>query len=295
MTMTQRWLSVAAVAAIALGALFAAAPVQAELTFPTVADLEEGDLFKTADSSTVYYFGLDEKRYGFPNESTFFTWFDDFDSVQTITNDEMNLIPFAGMVTYFPHFDGQEDTRLLEITGHDKVYVSIGLGMIVAVESDDDAEALFGADWADRVDHLPDVFVSHYIVTAGDIDEDSEFEELPEDGYTISDDMELTAPVGVMIYTDPDRFAATEEGSDCGEDYCAYNEATVTQGDTIKFVHLAGEEEIIVREENNEWTTGYMAADEIVVLTVNSEPGDYFFYGNGDEDFIGILTVEEAE
>ncbi len=299
MTMTRQLIAGLTAFALLLGAMFAALPAYAEdgeLDFPSVADLEVGDLFKTADVSTVYYFGEDEKRYGFPNENTYFTWYDDFDDVVTITTEEMNLIPFAGMVTYFPHWDGMTDTGLLEIAGHEKIYVSLGYGLLVAVESDDDAVELFGDDWADRVSLLPDVFVSHYTVTAGDIDGDSEFEEIPEDGYTISDDKELSEPVGVMIYTDPLRFAVSDE-SVCDEDYCAYNEVTVTQGDTIKFVNYT-EEEIRVRETDNEWTTGPMAVEDIVVLTVNNDPGEYTFWGeseDGLEEFFGTLTVEEAE
>ena len=141
MVMTKRIVVGVILATLVLATVAAAIPTQAQeaydgLIFPSVADLQEGDLFKTADVSTVYYFGADEKRYGFPNESTYFTWYDDFDSVVTISTDEMNLIPFAGMVTYFPHWDAQEDTRLLEITGRDQVYVSLGLGMLIAVESD---------------------------------------------------------------------------------------------------------------------------------------------------------------
>jgi len=252
-----------------------------------------GDLFKTSDSSTVYYFGQDEKRYGFPNESTYFTWFEDFDSVVTITNAEMNLIPFGGMVTYFPHFNGQQDTRLLEIVGHDNLYISIGAGLLVGVEDEVAAVQHFGSNWADRVDVLPDVFVSHYTVTGTVIDKHSEFETLI-DYYTISDDKALASPSGVMIYTDPLRFAATEEGSGCGEDYCAYNEATVETGGTIKFVNYA-DEDVTVREENNRWTTGVMEQGDIVVLTVDVDPGTYSFYGNGDLDFVGELTVEATE
>ena len=93
-----------------------------------------------------------------------------------------------------------------------------------------------------------------------------------------------------MIYEDPLRFAVSDE-SVCDDDYCAYNELTVEQGDTIKFVNYA-EEEVRVREENNEWTTGPMGTEDVVVLTVDSEPGEYYFYGNSDDDIVGILTVE---
>jgi len=288
--MTQRLISTTALITLLFGSLAFAYPASAELDFPSVADLQGGDLFKTSDSSTVYYFGEDEKRYGFPNESTYFTWYDDFDGVVTVTGDEMNLIPFGGMVTYFPHFNGQQDTRLLQILGREHLYVSIGDGLLVGIEDETAAVQHFGSNWADRVDTLPDVFVSHYTVTGTVIDKHSVFDQLM-DEYTITDDKGLTSPVGVMIYADPLRFAATQEGEDCGEDYCAYNEATMERGNTIKFVNYS-QEEVTVREENNRWTTGVMEPGDIVVLTVDVDQGTYSFYGNGDMDVVGELTVE---
>lgn len=290
MTTTYRTISVLFGVALALGAIFTALPASAALDFPSVADLEEGDLFKTADSSTVYYFGQDERRYGFPNENTYFTWFEDFNDIATVTNEEMNLIPFGGMVTYFPHFNGLQETRLLQIAGHEHLYVSIGDGVLVGIKDETAAVQHFGSHWSDRVDALPDAFVPHYTVTGTVIDKHSQFDQFI-DSYTISDDKGLAASTGIMIYTDPLRFAATEEGSDCGEDYCAYNEATITSGDTIKFVNYS-DETVSVREENNRWTTGPMSAGDIVVLKIDVDPGTYSFYGNGDLDFIGELTVE---
>ena len=59
-------------------------------------------LIRTTDSSTVYYCGTDGGRYYFPNESTFFSWYESFDDVTYVTTDAMASVPLKGLVTYKP-------------------------------------------------------------------------------------------------------------------------------------------------------------------------------------------------
>jgi len=262
---------------------------QAALSFPSVANLNPGDLIKSSNSSTVYYFGTDEQRYGFPNEKTYFTWYDDFDDVQTIAVSEMNLIPLAGMVTYNAQFGSTISTSLLKSQWSSTVYVPIGNGMLAALKSESTAKSLFGSDWKSYVDDLPDAFVPLYTILGGNLTSSNTFEK--EYHYTISDDKEIGDVTGVMMYVSPLRFAASDESVDCGKNYCAYNVVTVNQGDTIKFVNYA-ENGLTVREANNRWTTGEMDAEDIVVLTIADRPGTYYFYADEDDDMIGKLIVK---
>ena len=55
-----------------------------------------------ASLPTVYYLGTDGKRYGFPNETTFKTWYSNFDSVVTITDLELANIAGGGIVSFRP-------------------------------------------------------------------------------------------------------------------------------------------------------------------------------------------------
>jgi uncharacterized repeat protein (TIGR01451 family) len=50
----------------------------------------------------VYYYGTDGKRHAFPSDKVFFTWYADFNAVQTVTSDEMAHLPLGKNVTYRP-------------------------------------------------------------------------------------------------------------------------------------------------------------------------------------------------
>src|SRR5574337_78783 len=79
---------------------------QGGLTFP----VSDGDLIKIPDDgnpntlsdTAVYYYALDGKRYVFPNEKVYYTWYPDFSKVKIIPIDQMSLIPIGGNITYKP-------------------------------------------------------------------------------------------------------------------------------------------------------------------------------------------------
>ncbi|MEY4744266.1 MAG: hypothetical protein RL272_211, partial [Candidatus Parcubacteria bacterium] len=82
-----------------------------------------GSLVK-ASLPAVYYVGQDGKRYVFPNEKTFKTWYSDFSSVVTITDSELAAMTIGGNVTYKP------GTRMVKITTDPKVYAVDHNGML---------------------------------------------------------------------------------------------------------------------------------------------------------------------
>src|SRR5512145_2483213 len=74
------------------------------LAFPVsaqAATLNAGDLIK-ASGPAVYFYAADGKRYVFPDEKTYFSWFVDFSSVKTITDSELAAITIGGNVTIRP-------------------------------------------------------------------------------------------------------------------------------------------------------------------------------------------------
>src|SRR3989338_9496783 len=75
-----------------------------------------GDLIKMAGLSSVYYLAADGKRYVFPNESTYFSWYSDFSGVITIPQSELESYPLGANVTVRP------GTKLVKITTNPKVY-----------------------------------------------------------------------------------------------------------------------------------------------------------------------------
>ncbi|MCE9585924.1 hypothetical protein K8R04_01230 [Candidatus Uhrbacteria bacterium] len=133
---------------VGIGSL--ALPSMASAAFP-------GQLIK-ASGPAVYYFASDMKRYVFPNEKTYFSWYMNFNSVQTISDSELASYPIGGNVTIRP------GTNLVKITTDPKVYAVSPNGVLHWVESEALAIALYGASWASRVVDVPDGFFVNYSV-----------------------------------------------------------------------------------------------------------------------------------
>ncbi len=116
-----------------------------------------GDLIK-ASGPAVYYYAADSKRYVFPNEKTYFSWFMDFSAVRTISDTELASILIGGNVSIRP------GSKLVKIQTDPKVYaVTLG-GVLHWVESEAIATSLFGANWAQRVVDVPDSFFVNYTI-----------------------------------------------------------------------------------------------------------------------------------
>jgi hypothetical protein len=134
--------------------------VMSGLTAPMAAkaSVEAGDLIKRADMSAVYYLGADEKRYVFPNEATFKSWYSDFSGVVTISSEELASYPLGANVVVRP------GTKLVKITTDPKVYAVEADGTLRWVQTEEDAIALYGADWASRVIDVADSFFTNYTI-----------------------------------------------------------------------------------------------------------------------------------
>ncbi len=117
--------------------------------------LTAGDLIK-ASGAAVYFYAADGKRYTFPTQSTYTTWFTGFGKVKTITDDELSAIDLAGNVVVRP------GTKLVKITTVKKVFAVGAKGMLYHVADEPTAKALFGDNWAKRVTDVPDGFWTNY-------------------------------------------------------------------------------------------------------------------------------------
>lgn len=116
-----------------------------------------GDLIK-ASGPAVYYYAADGKRYVFPNEKTYFSWYNDFSMVKTISDTELAGIPIGGNVTVRP------GTKLVKIQTDPKVYAVTKCGMLHWIESETIAKSLYGDAWAARVIDVPDAFFVNYTI-----------------------------------------------------------------------------------------------------------------------------------
>jgi hypothetical protein len=118
-----------------------------------------GDLIKMDGLASVYYYAGDGKRYVFPNETTYFSWYSDFSGVKTISQAELEGIDLGKNVTVRP------GTRLVKITTNPNVYAVEPGGKLVKIPDEATAKALFGDMWAKRVSDVPDAFFNNYTIT----------------------------------------------------------------------------------------------------------------------------------
>jgi len=114
------------------------------------------DILIKASGPAVYYYATNGKRYVFPTEKTYKTWFQDYSDVNTISDDALSEIPLGGNVVY------RAGTRLIKIVTDPKVYVVSPNGYLHWMTSEALAIKLYGADWADLVDDVPDAFFTNY-------------------------------------------------------------------------------------------------------------------------------------
>lgn len=265
--------------------LFGLVATAQAVTFPRVADLSIGDLVTSSETAAVYYFGEDEQRYVFPTEHVFYSWYENFDTVKTISHDDLMLIPLAGNVTYRPHYKGIP-SRLVKEYYDANVYVVLPDAHLLAIQDEETAHYFFGAFWTSVVDDVPDYLMNDYTKLGGVLNADMEFVPL-DHAITISTDKGLDPAIGILMYEEPLRFATRSETVAAGP----YNEATVNRYGTIKFVNYT-HENLTIREDRGHWTTGEMAPGDIVVLYIDDVAGEYSFTADEDDHMIGTLTVQ---
>ena len=130
------------------------------------ASLAPGNLIK-ASGQAVYYYAQDGKRYVFPTEKIYMSWYADFSGVVTVTDTELANITIGGNVTYRP------GVRLVKITTDPRVYAVHGRDLRW-IASETAARTIFGDDWAKQVDDIPDPFFVNYTMGA-DIDDAADY------------------------------------------------------------------------------------------------------------------------
>ncbi len=151
------------------------------------ATVSSGELIKCKDFTSVYYVGADSKRYVFPNDRSYFTWYTNFDSVRTITCAELGGITIGGNATYRP------GAKMVKIQSDPRVYVVAHGGVLRHIGSEAVAVALYGSTWNKQVDDIPDAFFVNYtlgtaVTTASDYNRTLETQQ----ASTINADKNLT-------------------------------------------------------------------------------------------------------
>lgn len=115
-----------------------------------------GSLIKTADSKAVYYCGADGKRYVFPNDKTYYTWYANFSNIVTIPNDQLASLQLGGNVTYRP------GVKMIKIQSDPRVYAVDRGGTLRWVQTTEIAAGMYGKNWASQVEDVSDAFFVNY-------------------------------------------------------------------------------------------------------------------------------------
>jgi hypothetical protein len=116
---------------------------------------DDGDA-KTLNDTAVYYYGKNGRRFVFPNEKVYFTWYKDFSNVKVIPLDQMSLIPIGSNVTYKPA------SKLVKFQTDTKTYLPTKGGVLRWVKTEESAKGLFGNDWNTKVDDITEAFYVNY-------------------------------------------------------------------------------------------------------------------------------------
>ncbi len=148
-------------------------PTAGAQSLTSLANLEAGDLVRGESFSAVYYYGADGFRYVFPNSKTYFTWYDNFDSVKWLADSDMTQVQIGGNVTYKP------GKRMIKINSDPKTYAVGAGGELRHVTSEAVAVALYGSNWNKMIDDVPDGFFPNYNIgsaldSAGQFNADAE-------------------------------------------------------------------------------------------------------------------------
>jgi hypothetical protein len=175
----SRLLSLLSISAFSL-ALFATA------TKPTqAATLTAGSLIK-ASGPSVYYFSADGKRYAFPDQATYRSWYTDFSGVQTISDTDLAAITFGGLVTIRP------GSSMVKITTDPRVYALSRGGILHWVTSEALARSLYGETWNRQIVDIPDAFFTNYQIRT-DVLQISDFSSSTEQLASLTIDADLTS------------------------------------------------------------------------------------------------------
>jgi hypothetical protein len=117
-------------------------------------------LARTEISPTVYCLLAGDVRLAFPDEATYFSWYQDYSGVKWAKPEDLAKYRLIGNVTY-------HGGSLIKLITDPAVYlVTDSIGTLRRVPSEVRATALFGAEWRRQVRDLPDIFFTDYSVHA---------------------------------------------------------------------------------------------------------------------------------
>lgn len=112
----------------------------------------------TAHDTSIYYCGEDGKRHLFPDEEAYFSWYEDYSGVVSLSADVLAMIPIGVNVTHRP------GSRMLKVRTIPKVYAVAKGGVLRWVTSEAVAQKLYGPTWSKFVHDMSEVVFPDYSI-----------------------------------------------------------------------------------------------------------------------------------
>lgn len=278
--------------------------VQTDVTAPSESSpsAEAGALMKTACAGgeaadhpckAVYYLTSDGQRHAFPNEKVYFTWYDNFDDVVTISTTEMSGYQLGKNVTYHP------GTRMVKFPSLNTVYVVEKGGVLRAVSSEAVASELYGATWNQSVDDVSEAFYGNYTFGSAvtDVDDynvndahdsvntigDNFSTDLSQSTNTSADVTYLTFNINTQDFSYPENSADILTNIiDLHEQYNIPVDIYLTTTMTDLYEEMAPD--LLTR----------MKTSDVVAVNYHTRPPLPYHY-SGDYDWIGLSEMSEDE
>ncbi len=116
---------------------------------------DDGDPTTSFDTA-IYYIAHDGRRYVFPNEQVYRTWFTDFSLVLTLPSETLATFPIGGLVRVRP------GTRMIKTESDPTVYAVAPGGVLRPITNEAVATALYGPRWQTLVLDVPVSLLSAY-------------------------------------------------------------------------------------------------------------------------------------
>ncbi|MEA3272294.1 MAG: hypothetical protein U9P90_01335 [Patescibacteria group bacterium] len=235
---------------------------------PTFSAVTPDALIKSSES-TLYYYAADGKRYVFPNEKTYKSWFTDFSRVISLSNAELAAITLAGNVTYRP------GVKMIKIQTDPKTYAVSRGGILRWVQTEEVATSLYGSDWNTKIDDVPDTFFINYqigdpIESADDYDREAEMSS----ATTINDNKGVEKSASPLV-SDTDDVTVEEPAEEPEEPEEPAEESVVAVWENSR---IRGEE---FRQQNPD-----------IVATDSDFAAVWTYYSAGERDEINFAFID---
>jgi plastocyanin len=250
-------------------ALLASNQMADAATLVSLENLSAGDLIRGESFSAVYYYGDDGFRYVFPNSKTYFTWYDNFDTVKWLSDADLTKIQIGGNATYKPGI------KMIKINSDPKVYVISKGGVIHPIASEAVAVALYGGNWNKMIDDVPDGFFPNYTI-GSTIDVASMYSASSEvaDATGIGSDKNLKAATVVIV----------------NEDGFSPESITIELGTAVRFKNT-GSNKHGASANSKKWGTGTLKNNETFSRYFD-EAGTFTYYDKYDSSQTGTIVVQ---